>query len=40
MNKWQNKINKRTKYLMTIFCDKDFNKLRKRVRIEYKNWSR
>lgn len=39
MNKFQKQINGRTKYLMTIFCDRSFTKLRKRVRREYKNWS-
>ena len=40
MNKHQKSINQRTKYIMTIFCDRSFYKVRKRVRIEYKNWAR
>lgn len=40
MNKYQKSINQRTKFLMTIFCDRSFYKMRKRVRIEYKKCSR
>ena len=40
MNKFEKGVNKRCKYLMTIFCDRSYYKIRKRVRIEYKNWSR
>lgn len=40
MNNYQKSINQRCKYLMTIFCDKSYYKLRKRVRIERKNWEK
>lgn len=38
MNKYQKSINQWTKYFMTNCCDRSFYKLRKRVRIVYKNW--
>lgn len=38
MNRFQKEVNNRTKYLMTIFCDRSFYKLRKRVRRDYKVW--
>lgn len=40
MNKYQKSINQRIKNIMTIYCDSSFYKMRKRVRIEYKNWAR